>query len=141
MIRNHIKEAGLTAVHRAMDGLAPSACKHLANKAEYYGKEFPFIYRHYEVTDIPDRHAEGGDAVVSRLIFTVRLELTDLTLMHSIVRARSYLQSSARHSWHTTASLMKPPQHPNLNPTPTSSSMLPLALMLFVLLQYVYAWS
>jgi len=56
----------LVAVHRAMDGLTPTARKHLANKAECHGKEFPFIYRHYEVTDIPDRHTEGGDAVVSR---------------------------------------------------------------------------
>jgi len=59
----------LVAVHRAMDGLAPTARKHLAGKAERHGKEFPFIYRHYEVTDIPDRHAEGGDAVVSRFHF------------------------------------------------------------------------
>lgn len=68
MIRNHLKEAGLAAVHRAMHGLSPAARKHLAQKAEYRGKEFPFIYRHYEVTDIPDRHAEGGDAVVGHLI-------------------------------------------------------------------------
>jgi hypothetical protein len=68
MVWNNIKEAGLVAVHRAMDGLAPSACKHLTDKAEYHGKEFPFIYRHYEVTDIPDRHTEGGDAVVSCLV-------------------------------------------------------------------------
>ena len=66
-VRNHVKEAGLAAVHRAMDGLAPTARKHLAHKAECHGKEFPFIYRYYAVTDIPDRHTEGGDVVVSLL--------------------------------------------------------------------------
>lgn len=65
IIRNHVKEAALTAVHRAMEGQSPSARQHLAAKAEKYGKEFPFIYRYHEVTDIPDRHAEGGEAVVS----------------------------------------------------------------------------
>jgi len=62
-IRNHVKEAALLAIHRAMDNRSPSACKHLAAKAEKYGKEFPFIYRRHEVTDIPDHHAEGGDVV------------------------------------------------------------------------------
>lgn len=65
MVRNCIREAGLTAVHRAMENQSPTACQHLAVKAEKYGKEFPFIYRYHEVTDIPDRHAEGGEAVVS----------------------------------------------------------------------------
>ena len=65
IIRNHVKEAGLTAVHRAMEGRSPSARQHLAVKAEKYGKEFPFIYRYHKVTDIPDRHAEGGEAIVS----------------------------------------------------------------------------
>ena len=65
IVRNHVKEAGLIAVHRAMDGRSPSVRQHLAVKAEKYGKEFPFIYRYHEVTDIPDRHAEGGEVVVS----------------------------------------------------------------------------
>jgi hypothetical protein len=67
IVRNHVKEAALTAVHRAMEGKSSSACQHLAGKAERYGKEFPFIYRYHEVTDIPDRHAEGGEAIVSHL--------------------------------------------------------------------------
>ena len=90
MIWNHIKEARLTVVHHVVDGLAPTACKHLTNKAECYGKEFPFIYQHYEVTDIPDRHAKGGNAVVSHLVFAVRFKSIDLTPMPSIPRARSY---------------------------------------------------
>jgi hypothetical protein len=65
MVRNHIKEAALTAIHRVMEGRLPSARQHLAAKAEKYGKEFPFIYRYHEVSDIPDRHAEGGEVVVS----------------------------------------------------------------------------
>lgn len=64
MTRNHIKEAALTAVHRAMENRSSTARQHLAVKAEKYGKEFPFIYRYHEVTDIPDRHAECGDVVV-----------------------------------------------------------------------------
>lgn len=76
-MRNHIKEDGLTAVHRAMDSLATAARKHLSGKAQYHGKEFPFIYRLYEITAIPDRHTEGGDAVVSHFIPTMPPEPTN----------------------------------------------------------------
>ena len=47
-----------------MENRSLSARKHLAVKAEKYRKEFPFIYHHQEVANIPDRHAEGGEAVV-----------------------------------------------------------------------------
>ena len=63
-MRNHIKEAAILAVHHAMENRSPSACKHLAVKAEKYKKEFPFIYRHHEVTNMPGRHAEGSEVVV-----------------------------------------------------------------------------
>ena len=88
MIQNHIKEAGLAAVHCAMDALAPTAHKHLAEKAECHGKEFPFIYRHYEVTDIPNHHAEGGYSIVSYFVFTVLSGLPSLICVHSAVRVR-----------------------------------------------------
>jgi len=79
----------MVAVHRAMDGLSPAACKHIARKAECHGKEFPFIYRYYEVTDIPDRHTEGGDAVVSHLISVTPLA-KNLIPICSAVKAHFY---------------------------------------------------
>jgi len=65
IVKNHIKEASLAAVHRAMGERSPAARKHLADKAKKRGSELPFIYRHYEVTDIPSHHTEGGEVVVS----------------------------------------------------------------------------
>ena len=47
-----------------MENLSPGARKHQAAKAEKHKKEFPFLYRYHEVTDIPNRHAEGGKTVV-----------------------------------------------------------------------------
>ena len=62
----------------------------IASKAEKYGKEFPFIYRYYEVTEIPDRHAEGGEVVVCRLYPTQRHTL--IANSCSIARVHGYLR-------------------------------------------------
>lgn len=137
IIRNHIKEVGLTAVHRAMDGLAPTARQHRAGKAECHGKEFPFLYQYYEVTDIPDRHTDGGDAMVSCFVFTTRSIPTDLTSLHSVAKAPFCLRSSVRHWQHITTNLAKLSQSPCLDLRLTSNFMLQLALTLFVQLQYV----
>jgi hypothetical protein len=67
IVRNHIKAAAIAAVHRAMEGRSPAARQHLASKVDKNGKELPFLYDHYEVTDIPNQHAEGGYNVVSCL--------------------------------------------------------------------------
>ena len=82
----------MAAVHRTMDDLSPAARQHIARKAECHGKEFPFIYRYYEVTDIPDRHTEGGDAVVSCLISVTALVPTNLIPMFSVAKAHFYHQ-------------------------------------------------
>lgn len=138
MIRNHVKEAGLAAVHCAMRDLAPTARKHLAHKAECHGKEFPFIYRCYTVTEIPDRHTEGGDAVVSQFTLTTAFAPANLVPTHSVEKVRFYLRLSARLWQHTTISSVKLSRSLRSDPIPTSSFMHQLVLTLSVQPQYVH---
>ena len=89
-MQNRVKESALVAVHRAMENQPAKTCQHIASKAEKYRKEFPFIYRYYEVTEIPDCHAEGGEVVVCRLHPT--LQHTLILNFCSVVRGHGYLR-------------------------------------------------
>ena len=137
VVQNSCKEVGLTTVHRAMDGLAPTTHQHCAGKAECHRNEFPFLYWYYKVTDIPDHHTDGGDAMVSCFVFTTQSIPTDLTSLHSVTKAPFCLQSSVRHWQYITTNLAKLSQSLCLDLRLTSNFMLQLVLMLFVQLQYV----
>lgn len=123
------------AIHRAMDNHSPSACKHLAVKAEKYGKEFPFIYCRHKVTNIPDHHAEAGDVVVR---CSYRQRRTLMVNFSSAARGHGFLRSFARHLSRIIMKLIWPSWNLPLDQELISTSMPQSVLMLFAPSPYEY---